>query len=268
MKFDYGTQISPFPIPLSVGMLKKPKLSDIANPKAKPSMSFSKFMFYEFLITMTPEDFFTKANVDKGKKFWNSLSKKEKNGLTVYDLIKLNPILMKNFLEVFNFFFEETVLYVDGAFVLVNPNKDYSTEPPQREDVVGIIDSHNFSEILYDIQQICCIAPEKEEIPKFKNKSAERIYYQIKEAEKMQKKKGDINLSLPNIISAVTAKHNSLNYNNIWNLTVFELLDNFGRMREGSIYEIEWTRVAVWGDEKKSFDPARWYKNEFDKCEP
>ena len=265
MRFDYGTQISPFPIPLSVGMLRKPKLRDIADPKSKPAMSFTKFMFYEFLISMTPKEFFTKAEVEKGQEFWDSLSEEEKRGLTVYDLIQLNPTLMQNFLEVFNFFFEETVLFVDGVFVLVNPDKDYSIDTPQREDIVGVIDSHNFSEILNYIQQVCCIAQEEEEIPKFKNKIAERLYYQIKEGERERNKKADKDLTLPNVISAVTAKHYSLNYTNIWDLTIFQLLDNFGRMREGSIYEIEWTRVAVWGDEKNTFDPARWYKNDFDK---
>lgn len=265
MRFDYGTQISPFPIPLSVGMLRKPKLRDIADPKSKPAMSFTKFMFYEFLISMTPKEFFTKAEVEKGQEFWDSLSEEEKHGLTVYDLIQLNPTLMQNFLEVFNFFFEETVLFVEGVFVLVNPDKDYSIDTPQREDIVGVIDSHNFSEILYAIQQVCCIAQEEEETPKFKNKIAEQMYYRMKEAEKEQKKKADKDMTLPNIISKVSAKHNSLNFTNIWDLTIFQLLDNFASMREGAMYEIEWTRVAVWGDEKRTFDPARWYKNDFDK---
>lgn len=266
MRFDYGTQISPFPIPLSVGMLRKPKLRDIADPKSKPAMSFTKFMFYEFLISMTPKEFFTKAEVEKGQEFWDSLPEEEKRGLTVYDLIQLNPTLMQNFLEVFNFFFEETVLFVEGVFVLVNPDKDYSIDTPQREDIVGVIDSHNFSEILYAIQQVCCIAQEEEEeTPKFKNKIAEQMYYRMKEAEKEQKKKADKDMTLPNIISKVSAKHNSLNFTNIWDLTIFQLLDNFASMREGAMYEIEWTRVAVWGDEKRTFDPARWYKNDFDK---
>lgn len=267
MKLDYGMQISPFPISLSVGTLRKPKLRDIANPKAKPAMSFAKFAFYEILITMTPKEFFAKTDIDKEKNFLNSFSEKERRKLTIYDLINTNSMLMNNFLEIFNFFFEETVLYVDGVFVLVNPNKEYTSETPQREDIVGVIDSHNFSEILYTIQQICCIAPVEEEVPKFKNKIAEKIYYQIQEGKKEQKKSNK-DLTLPNIISAVAAKHNSLNYTNIWNLTIFELLDNFERMREGSFFEIEQTRIAVWGNEKGTFDFARWYKNDFDKHEP
>lgn len=267
MKLSHGTQISPYPIPLSVGMLRKPKLREIADPRSQFKMSFEKFYFYEFLITMTPEEFFTQADLSAGKEFWDSLSKEEKQEITVYGLIETNPTLNHLFLEIFNFFFEETVLYVDGAFVLVNPDKDYTVETPQREDVSGIIDSNNFSEILNAIQQVCCIAPEEEEIPKFKNKVAKRLYYQMKEAEEEQakKKKADKNMTLPNIISKVSANHPSLNYTNIWEYTIFELFDNFASLREGQIYEIEKTRVAVWGDEKKTFDPAKWYKNEFDK---
>lgn len=261
MKLSYGTLISPFPIVLSVGTLRKPKLKDIANPP----MSFEKFYYYEFLISMTPEDFFTQAEED-GKKFWESLSQEEKDSLTVFYLITENNVLMNNFLEVFNFFFEETVLYVDGAFVLVNPNKDYRETPPTKEDVVGFINSKNFSEILYIIQQICCIAPEEPEKPKFKNKAAERIYNKIHRAEQenKKKKKVDINMTLPNLISKVSSKHSSLNYSNIWDITVFELLDSFGSMQNNVVFDIECTRVSVWGDEKKTFDIAKWYKNNFD----
>ena len=268
MKLSYGTQISPFPIPLSMGTLRKPKLRDIADPRGQLKMSFEKFYFYEFLITMTPEEFFTQVDFEVGKDFWDSLSDEEKQSITIYELINTNNTLARYFMEIFDFFFEEEVLFVDGVFVFANPQKDYSVETPQRKDIVGVIDSNNFSEVLYLIQQVCCIAPEEEEIPKFKNKIAERIYYQIKNAEKAQKKKADRNMTLPNIVSKVSARHSSLNYTNIWDLTIFELLDNFATLRETAIYEIEQTRVAVWGDEKKTFDAARWYKNDFDKHEP
>lgn len=262
MKLSYGTQISPFPIALSVGTLKKPKLKDIANPP----MSFEKFYYYEFLISMTPEDFFTQAAMEEGKQFWDSLSKEDKESLTIFALIMENDSLMNSFLEIFNFFFVETVLYVDGAFILVNPNKDYREEKPTKEDIVGVITSKNFSDILYIIQQVCCIAPEEPEKPKFKNKAAERIYNKIHRAEKENKKnkKADINMTLPNLISKVSSKHSSLNYTNIWDITVFELLDSFGSMQNNVVFDIECTRVSVWGDEKKTFDIARWYKNNFD----
>ena len=86
-------------------------------------------------------------------------------------------------------------------------------------------------------------------------------------AQKEQKKqaKNDINLSIPNIISAVASKHPSLNLTSIWDLTIFQLLDSFSRLQANTVYEIDSTRVSVWGDEKKTFDPALWYKNIYDK---
>ena len=45
---------------------------------------------------------------------------------------------------------------------------------------------------------------------------------------------------------------------------MFQLLDAFNRMQMNSMYEIESTRVSVWGDEKKTFDASLWYKNNYD----
>lgn len=268
MKLSYGTQISPSPISLSMGTLRKPKLQDITDSQSEFKMSFEKFYFFEFLITMTPEEFFTKADLDIGKQYWDSLSSEQQKTMTIYDLVTTNKEICSHYLEIFNFFFVEKVLLVDNYFVLVNPEKDYEQENFDKQDIIGVINSNNFTEVLNIIKQICCLVSSgQEEKPKFKNKTAEEIYNKIQNAEKKQPKKADINMTLPNIISSVTSKHPSLNYNNVWGLTIFQLLDNFGRMREDIVYNIEWTRVAVWGDEKKTFDPSRWYKNNFDESE-
>ena len=104
---------------------------------------------------------------------------------------------------------------------------------------------------------------------KFKNDIAKKLYEQMqkanKEKEKQKNKKNDINLSLPNIISSVSSKHPSINLINIWELTIFQLLDCFNRLQNNTMHEIDSTRVSVWGDEKKTFDPSLWYKNYYDK---
>ena len=89
----------------------------------------------------------------------------------------------------------------------------------------------------------------------------------ILKEKKQEKKKNklDKNMTIPNIISALSNKHPSLNYTNIWDLTIFQLLDSFNRIQANSVYEIDSTRVSVWGDEKKTFDASLWYKNEYDK---
>lgn len=118
------------------------------------------------------------------------------------------------------------------------------------------------------MQQICCIYSEDEDIKnlKFKNALAKKMYEKMLKAKKkaQENKKVDINLSLPNIISSISNKHPSINYINVWDLTVFQLMDAFNRVQTNTMYEIDSTRVSVWGDEKKTFDFTLWYKNNYD----
>ncbi len=78
-------------------------------------------------------------------------------------------------------------------------------------------------------------------------------------------KKFDLNYVLPNIISSVASIHPSLNFNNIWDLTIFQLYDSFYRIKSDKDYQIESTHVSVWGDEKNIFDSTLWHRNNYDK---
>ena len=89
----------------------------------------------------------------------------------------------------------------------------------------------------------------------------------VKENEKKTRGKNNANLSIPNIISSVAAKSASLNINSIWDITLFQLYDQFNRLQNNDAYSINSMRVAAWGDEKKTFDYALWYKNMFDKVQ-
>ena len=82
MRLDYGTQISPIPITLSVGEINKPTLREISK------ITFDKFSYYQFLIRMTPEIFYTNLKKENGgQEYWNSLAKEEKDKITIYDII-------------------------------------------------------------------------------------------------------------------------------------------------------------------------------------
>ena len=50
-------------------------------------------------------------------------------------------------------------------------------------------------------------------------------------------------------------------------MTVFQLYDSFNRLQQNKMYDIDSTRVSVWGDEKKTFDFGLWYKNNYDNNE-
>ena len=99
MKLDYGTQISPAPIELSCGTLRKPTLADIAE------ISFDKYDYYRFLLKMTPKIFYENNAKEELKEYWKSLSDKEKDDMTLMDLIESNEELRSIYLEMFEFFF-------------------------------------------------------------------------------------------------------------------------------------------------------------------
>lgn len=262
MKLDYGTQLSPVPITLSIGTLRKPTLKEISQ------ITFERFSFYEYFLKLSPETYYIKIKEDiDGKAYWDSLRKEEQNQITIYNVIEEDEKIRNIYIEIFNFFFVETVIYKEGFFILLKENIPNSQEI-KKEQVRGAIAKENFSQVINLIQQICCIYNEEESLDdmKFKNNLARKLMEKMINAKKEQEtNKSDLNLTIPNIISSLANKHPSLNYVNIWDLTIFQLLDAFNRTRTISMYDIDSTRVSVWGDEKKTFDVSLWYKNNYDK---
>ena len=240
IELKYGTQLSPTPIKLSIGTLRKPKLKEIAE------IGFDEFNLFETFAKMTPELWFTKIKGEDGKSFWCSLSEEERSKIALYDIMLSDKSLIDVYLAIFNFFFVEPVVFYDDNFLIL----DHTIEDLSgltSDDIYGIICKESFIQVLEVIQRICC------------------IYEKMLKAKQAEKKKSDDNMTLPNIISAVSNRHPSITPITVWELTIFQLLDSFERLRDNAFYEIEKTRVSVWGDEKKTFDAALWYKNNYDK---
>ena len=263
MRLDYGTQLSPVPITLSIGTLRKPTLKEISQ------ITFDRFSFYEFFLKLSPEIYYTKLRKENdGEAYWGSLTEEEQDKITIYNIIEEDDKIRSTYVEIFNFFFVETVIYQEGFFILL---KDEVANPEKikREQIRGAIAKDNFPQVMSLLQQICCIYNEEESLDdmKFKNNLARKLMEKMLKAKKKEQetKKSDLNLTIPNIISSLANKHPSLNYVNIWDLTIFQLLDAFNRTQANSMYDIDSTRVSVWGDEKKTFDVSLWYKNNYDK---
>lgn len=265
MLLSYGELLSPFPIRLSIGIIRKPVLREIAR------IGFDRFNAYEAFLKCTPKHYYTKMMKDHGGiEMWESMSDAEREELTMCSLIGQHKDLQTLYTQIFEFFFEEFVRFEEGFFIL------YYGEIPQDEkipleNIQGIISEQNFSQVVDIIQQVCCIhskADESAEDLKFKNEFARKMYEKMQKALKKQEEekesKYDKDMSLPNIISALASNHPSINLHNIWDLTLFQLFDSFKRIQIDRVYDIDATRVSVWGDEKKQFKPDLWYKNHHD----
>lgn len=258
MILDYGTQISFEPIKLAVGTIKKPTLREISK------ISFAKFQLFESILRLEPQDFFENDKIDNSiKEFWNKLTDEEKSKVTTYTILLIDEQIAILFTEAFDFFFEEDVSFEENIFIL-----------RKQGEIVGYVDENIFMPVVETIQQICGIYEMKRsDLPKitFKNKGAERLFERILKGKKKFKKqkekenKNNKDYTLPNIISAVANRHPSLNYTNIFDITIFQLLDAFQRIYNNEVQDISARSVSVWGDEKKKFDGSLWHKNIYDK---
>ena len=260
MILDYGTQISFEPIKLAVGTIKKPTLREISK------ISFAKFQLFESILRLEPQDFFENDKIDNSiKEFWNKLTDEEKSKVTTYTILLIDEQIAILFTEAFDFFFEEDVSFEENIFIL-----------RKQGEIVGYVDENIFMPVVETIQQICGIYEMKRsDLGKitFKNKGAEKLYERLLKGKKKFKKqqekekKNNKDYTLPNIISAVANRHPSLNYTNIFDITVFQLLDAFQRIYNNEVQDISARSVSVWGDEKKKFDGGLWHKNIYDKDE-
>ena len=96
-----------------------------------------------------------------------------------------------------------------------------------------------------------------EEAPKFKTEK-DRLFYekfQKKKKKFKQTKKADPNFELPNMISLLCTFHASLNYSNIFELTVGQIRDTFSQLLRAKQLNIAEMNYSVWGGK---YDPSKW----------
>lgn len=261
IELDYGTRLSPDPIKLSIGTLIKPKLRDISK------VTFDTYSYYESLAKLTPKSYYNAVRKNMGGvEYWESLSLEERNNLKLFDIIVKEAELRNSYLEMLNFFFLENVVIYEDLFVVLKEGISEISSQSNAEDVQGIITKKNFNDIIFVIQQICCIEDKSnnEEL-KFKNNLAKELYFKMQKAVEEQKieRKEDKNFELPNLISAVSNSHPTIDPINVWDLTVYQLMDSFNRLQTNRMLDMQATSVSVWGDKKNAFNAALWYKNQF-----
>ena len=238
-----------------------------------------------------------KQKVLNVKKQYEELDTEEKLSVSFYDLLMYDELLICSFIEAFDFFFEEEVDFVvngneitDAQFSFITYNKidtpqkiklkngnEYSTIKTNRE-LVGIINGSNFKDVVDIILQRNSVQREEEitaeDLTKVKNKNKvmqlmEKMKKGQKQLDKTREKKREekgmaSDTELANIISCVAAKnHNGLNMINIWDMTIYNLYEQFKLIRENNIHDAETLSVFVWGDKSNKFDIDAWFKEKF-----
>lgn len=270
MKLDYFSLISPAPVKIAhIGSIISPTLRDISELTYPVYSSYINILlldlkiYYEKL-DKSSEQYFLGMNdeekdlIIKIKSEYESLSEEDKSKITFFDLIKFDKYMIESLSNALNFFMLETVVYIheDNVFAVYDGTLDKDNQPI----ITGYIHRNNYYDCIDLILQRINVSKEITiENAKVKNKTAEKILAKLQKAVNGKKQKVDKKIELGNIISSLSSHHNSINIINIWDLTVYQLYDQFARQRFEDSYNITSMSVAAWGNKDKKFDDTLWF---------
>lgn len=274
MKLDYATLISPYPFYLEgIGGVKSPKLKEIWAH----DMTYQNYQMCISLLLMTPQNYC--EQVDNSKLDWyQSLCEEDKQHINMMDIIAKTPNLQQSYSKIFNFFFIENVFWdtKNQVFFLTQDNVLYDKTNQYfyilndkgkkiQTNNYGLIHRNIFLDICDIILQRCGIirSDTDTDTSKVKNKRALEILKKLKKGRENVTKtsNNDKDINLPNLITSVAVKSNSINFTNIWDLTVFQLYEQFKKEQTNVYFDIKKMSVAAYGNEKNTFQGNEWYKN-------
>lgn len=227
--------------------IRQPKLKYIKN------IGYQEYNQFLTVISINLNNLIESIGI---KEFYESLKEEEKKNYTVFNLLISQRITRELLYKALSFFICENIIF-DEANMCFLLFKGYG----EWYEFYSIINNENFEIINSYILAVNCLLDINDTSIKFKNSKAREIYDKIQRGrqELAKKNKGpDENMNLENIIASVTVQHNSYNLLNIWELTIYQLYDQFARLNRKIQLDISGLRWAAWGTDQ--FDFSLWYK--------
>lgn len=218
MKLEYADLIGGDAIPIeNVGHIRSPLLSEL---KPTTGIGWSNYMFYLNLLAWNKEQLLQYAKLSslKGlRAFEDKLAQ-----LEYFDIITLLPMIREVLEKALSFFMLEKLVWNEQkrAFITF-----------YNEEEIGQIDRTNYTDLSKSILQLNYIGVEEETAGKFKTAKQkaqwDKVQQYLKQQSQSSPKPEKPEYNLGNIISKLCCVHNSYNLTNIYNLTVFQLYDQF-----------------------------------------
>lgn len=210
----------------------------IRQPQLKEIDAFGydryRYVLSTFLVKKT--DLLKTLGAEDGPEF---------DAYSVYDMMIAIPELRATLMESLGFFVVEPITYKQDQIL----SGGYALSKTDLEDISEAV------------MQLSYIEHDSQEQHQFASEKARRIWEKCQKGKAQMRKasKQDINMELPNLIGAVAARSGGYTLLNIWDLTVYQLYDQFTRTNVNVQMDIYASRWAAWG--KDDFDVAMWFKN-------
>jgi len=249
MKFTYEDLISGEPIFVEgIGHFRSPLLSEI-----KPNSGIGMWEYNLYLNILSWEkDTLVKI---MGVRSSSLLSKIQDNDkISCFDAITLNKQLKELLLKAMTFFIQETITWDEKSHGFI-------TKKDGEETITGYINRDNFEDVKDMILQLNYIGLGKSSKPTgFASEKARKLWERAQKYLKEDAKRTpqDKKMSLGNIISKLSVASNSYNLFNIYNLTIFQLYDQFFQYGYLRATELNERAYSIHGG--KGFDMQGWLK--------
>lgn len=248
MKLTYEDLISGDLIPVNnLGHLRPPQLREII----KPTEGIGTQTYYLYINVLA----WDKASILKFFKsaLGSNVAKLEDDRLSVFDVITLIEFSRELIKESLSFFLLEDIAWDEKA-------RHFSVISREGQ-VVGYIDRENFEEVRDLMLQLNYIGVGKDAKPlKHSSRQAEELWERAQQylKEESSKTHSDKTMSLGNIISKVCAVSTSYSLLNIFDLTIFQLYDQFFQC--GYIRAMDLNDAVFSNHGGKDFDVQAWLK--------
>lgn len=255
VELEYFDKISPCGVMLNnVGNVHSPFLRDIAKA------GYRQYQYSLVQLLYSPEQYIRELGKITGKvDMWERLTNDEKNNLSMFDLLTLNDELRTELISVLSFFITGVLEWDDKRkMILVNKKE----EADGKISVDGYVCKENYATVVGVCLQLADIETDNlmPETPKFKTEKDRKFYedFMKKKSKYNSNRKQDPDFELANMISVISVFHNSLNFTNVYDLTVAQVHDTFKRLLREHQLNIHETNYAVWGGK---YDSKLWYQN-------
>lgn len=248
MKIPYEDLISGDSVYVEgIGHVRSPLLKEL---KPTEGVGYKTYGYYLSLVSWDKEDFVSALSIKK-----ESTLKKimEADEITVFDAFTIIPETIETLQKAMSFFMTEKIEW---------SKKDKCFYTFYNDDVVGRVDRENYGELQEAILQLNYINLSKRTRPITNHTTAkskelwEKAQQYLKQEGKKQVE--DKKMNLGNIISKLCVAGAGYNLLNIYNLTIFQLYDQFfqyGYMRAMKLNDMVFSNHGG-----KKFDLQAWLK--------
>lgn len=162
-------------------------------------------------------------------------------GATVFDIILASgdSNLILQFVSALAYFLDEESFIFDDELGLVFGEVKQTKE--ETLEKCKVINHLNYNEVADIIRYQNCVKMPKADSYNPADEKARQIIEKLKKGketvEKVKAKDGSDNIDFQSVVSSVSTKSNSINKLNVWDLTIYQLYDEFKRLEMINGYE-------------------------------